>query len=238
VGFGPVGGFGAVFASPVGERTKNPDPPSPTVTVPNGRLPLGAWLILLEDAAGVRFYAAGNGLTAVPSDRLPAKAATVRDLWRPAQDPTEQPVLALGESVMLGIEIKDQPLVHVADLLQSKARVMVLVAGPDEDGKVSLPLRRSPMPLSDWLQVIEAARPDLRVVVREYGFLITTLDRRPAGAPLAREQLDRLQRLRPPPQPYRPVPPPSMPRSPRSAEKSPPPEEGPSLPSAKPPSGP
>jgi hypothetical protein len=79
---------------------------------------------------------------------------------------------------------KNVPLREVVDLLQQKSGVdfPIRFAPGQRAAEVPVELMKAELPLSAWLLVVEDSVPQLRFAVREYGLLVTSVDRMPEDA--------------------------------------------------------
>jgi hypothetical protein len=90
---------------------------------------------------------------------------------------------ALAKPIRIEGGKQAMPLTEAIEMLQKKGGadipIRVLPTVPRAN---TVELMAGELPLSAWLQMIEDSIPELRFVVREYGILATTRDRRPEDA--------------------------------------------------------
>lgn len=141
--------------------------------------PDGNVLWALTQDGAVRVWEVNTGAA------LPAQPYRV-DLWNP-KAPAVQPSMAdrikklLDQEVQL--KVADVPIAETLQLLLQHAKADVplrdLSGRRDREGKVNLEGR---LTVGAWIQAIEDTDSQVRVVVRDYGLLLTTRDRMPEGA--------------------------------------------------------
>ena len=116
------------------------------------------------------------------------KAAWINLAGGPAKAPALQAPMAERVRKWLDQEFKGAyigaPITEALESLrtQSGSEVpvrMALHGQRKDDAKIDM---EGTMPIGAWLQVIEDTDPDIRILVRDYGLLVTTKDRIPEGA--------------------------------------------------------
>jgi hypothetical protein len=97
---------------------------------------------------------------------------------------------ALEKTIKIDTWKESLPLADVIDYLKQKAGADIpvrVVVRPQSAATVDL--MAGSLPLSAWLLAVEDSVADLRIVVREYGLLVTTRDRMPDDAVRLRDFL-------------------------------------------------
>jgi hypothetical protein len=96
---------------------------------------------------------------------------------------TERIRAALDKPIKIDA-VKNVPLREVVELLQQKSGVdfPIRFAPGQRAAEAPVELMKAELPLSAWLLVVEDSVPQLRFAVREYGLLITSVDRMPEDA--------------------------------------------------------
>jgi len=90
---------------------------------------------------------------------------------------------ALDTPVKLTEELGEFGVQEAIAMLCERATKGIIVRNglaPNHAHNVTLP--KGELPLGAWLMLVEDSSPDVRIVVREYGLLITPADRTPEGA--------------------------------------------------------
>jgi hypothetical protein len=96
---------------------------------------------------------------------------------------TERIRAALDKPIKIDA-VKNVPLREVVELLQQKSGVdfPIRFAPGQRAAEAPVELMKAELPLSAWLLVVEDSVPQLRFAVREYGLLVTSVDRMPEDA--------------------------------------------------------
>lgn len=140
----------------------------------------------------IRLWDASTGRAIISGFPYPLDATTGKVVWSvdastSVQTPMAERIRsALNKPVKMEQPKEELPLVETLEYLAKKAGIDVPIRYV---GKIdaSVSLMKGELPLGAWLQALEDSAPNVRMVVREYGILVTPKDRVPDGAMTVQE---------------------------------------------------